>query len=157
MLELVLGAAKQTITENFSYEAERIFIANQNNLVLPKDKIFCMILPATQEEIMWPLDDGLEIRGLANLTLTVDFYGAGAAAGASKASVFFNSGLGIGKSKEKGLQVLYCSYPQNLTGIDYTDLYLERWQVQLNVNFETNVKFDDPTAETIVVETNQYQ
>ena len=123
----------------------RIFRGNQSRMVLPKSGSYCIYTPIIRQRRgtnVYDFDaEGLPdnkngvdtISALVLIDVQVDFYSTDSMAYAQILEIASRSYMGSDYFKTAGKDVRVCTAqaPRNLTGIDESNQYEERWSVTI--------------------------
>ena len=140
---------------------KKIFRGNQSREVLPKKGAYCIYTPLFRRRVGTNLynfdakdcdDDTNGIDTLTALVLVdvqVDFYATDAAANAQALEIASRSYYGTTYFKTNKIDVRVCTAdtPRNLTGIDASDQYEERWSVTITAEVNASWTADLPWFE----------
>ena len=158
-----LSALHGYISNVTELDAARIFRGNQSRMVLPKKGSYCIYTPIIRQRRGTTLlhfdaqdmdDDTNGIDTLTALVLVdvqVDFYMDNAAQNAQSLEIASRSYYGTEYFKQDGVEVRVVSAqsPRNLTGIDASDQYAERWSVTITVEINSAWTTDLPWFEDV--------
>lgn len=135
---------KNFIAEHLRIDPEVIYMFNQNTAVVPKNKEYIIIQLAGKEIVSLPVRENELLSQLSALKFQIDCYGQNSAYEWSTTLYMLLNSAGSHKDLRKtGLSVITCDAPVNLTGIDFSDQYLERWAV--NASLEITDEITIPT------------
>lgn len=126
-------------------DGARVFRGNQSRMVLPKSGAYCIYTPIIRQrrgtnvyafdaEGLPDNENGVDsITALVLVDVQVDFYADSAAQNAQLLEVASRSYMGSNYFKASGFDVRVCTAqnPRNLTGIDASNQYEERWSVTI--------------------------
>ena len=149
-------------------DGARVFRGNQSRMVLPKNGAYCIYTPIIRQRRGTNIynfnaaglpDDknGTDtITALILVDVQVDFYDENAAQNAQMLEIASRSYMGTNYFKAAGVDVRVCTAenPRNLTGIDASNQYEERWSVtittEINAAIVNNLPwFEDFTFKAI--------
>lgn len=139
----------------------RIFRGNQSRMVLPKNGAYCIYTPILRQRRGSNLynfnaaglpdnKNGVDsISALILIDVQVDFYADGAAQNAQLLEIASRSYMGSNYFKAAGFDVRVCTAenPRNLTGIDASNQYEERWSVTITAEINANTTQELPWFE----------
>lgn len=142
-----LTALHEFISAVTGLDESRIFRGQQSRMVLPKKGAYCIYTPILRQRrgtnvykfnVAGVPDDenGTDsITALVMVDVQVDFYADSAAYNAQSLEIASCSYLGSDFFKAKNVDVRICgsNNPQNLTGVDPSNQYEERWSVTIQV------------------------
>ena len=140
-----------------------VFRGNQSRMVLPKKGAYCIYTPIIRQRRgtnLYSFDaDGLpdnengvdSISALVLVDVQVDFYADYAAQNAQILEIASRSYIGTNYFKASGVDVRVCTAqnPRNLTGIDASNQYEERWSVTITVEINSAITNDLPWFEDV--------
>ena len=146
-------------------DGSRVFRGNQSRIVLPKNGAYCIYTPIIRQRRgtnIYNFDaEGLpdDKNGADSMTALVlvdvqtDFYADNAAQNAQMIEIASRSYMGSNYFKAKGLDVRVCTAdnPRNLTGIDESNQYEERWTVTLTTEINSSYITDLPWFEDVTL------
>ena len=146
-----------------------VFRGNQSRMVLPKKGAYCIYTPIIRQRRgtnVYDFDaEGLpddkngtdSLTSLVLVDVQVDFYADYAAQNAQMLEIASRSYMGTNYFKAAGVDVRVCTAqnPRNLTGIDASNQYEERWSVTITAEINSALVnslpwFEDVTFEKIV-------
>jgi hypothetical protein len=150
-----LTALHGFIADVTGLDGKVIFRGFQSRNVLPKKGAYCIYTPLFRERQGTNVyafnadgkpdnENGVDsITALVLIDVQVDFYSSGAALNAQSLEIASCSYIGSDWFTGKGLDVRVCGAdtPRNLTGIDQSNQYEERWSVKLTT--EVNSTFEN--------------
>jgi hypothetical protein len=130
-----------------------VFRGNQSRMVLPKKGAYCIYTPIIRQRRGTNLYDfdaeGLpddkngtdSLTALVLVDVQVDFYADSAAQNAQMLEIASRSYMGTNYFKAAGVDVRVCTAqnPRNLTGIDASNQYEERWSVTITVEINSAI------------------
>lgn len=142
-------------------DGARIFRGNQSRMVLPKSGAYCIYTPIirqrhgtnvyTFDATNKPDDEnGVDtMTALILIDVQVDFYADGAAANAQALEIASRSYIGTDYFKGEGVdvRVVTAQSPRNLTGIDASNQYEERWSVTITAEINAGITQNLPWFE----------
>jgi len=142
-----------------------VFRGNQSRLVLPKKGAYCIYTPILRQRRGTNIYDfdaaGLpddkngadSITALVLVDVQVDFYADGAAQNAQMLEIASRSYMGTNYFKAAGVDARVCTAenPRNLTGIDASNQYEERWSVTITVEINSTLVIDLPWFEDVTL------
>ena len=151
------------ISDITGLDGKRIFRGNQSRMVLPKSGAYCIYTPIIRRRRGTNIYNfnaaGLpdDKNGADNITalilidVQVDFYADGAAANAQMLEVASRSYMGTNYFKAHSYDVRVCTAenPRNLTGIDESDQYEERWSVTITAEVNSTITNNLPWFEDV--------
>jgi hypothetical protein len=128
-----------------------VFRGNQSRMVLPKKGAYCIYTPIIRQRRgtnLYNFDaEGLpddkngtdSLTALVLVDVQVDFYADGAAQNAQMLEIASRSYMGTNYFKASGVDVRVCTAdnPRNLTGIDESNQYEERWSVTITTEINS--------------------
>ena len=140
-----------------------VFRGNQSRMVLPKSGAYCIYTPIIRQRRgtnLYSFDaEGLpdDKNGTDSLTalilvdVQVDFYADYAAQNAQMLEIASRSYMGTNYFKASGVDVRVCTAqnPRNLTGIDASNQYEERWSVTITVEINSALVQNLPWFEDV--------
>ena len=131
----------------------RIFRGNQSRMVLPKNGAYCIYTPIIRQrrgtniynfnaEGLPDNKNGADnITALILIDVQVDFYADGAAQNAQALEIASRSYIGTNYFKQLdtpvNVRVCTAESPRNLTGIDASNQYEERWSVTITTEINS--------------------
>ena len=146
-------------------DATRIFRGNQSRMVLPKKGAYCIYTPIIRQrrgtnvysfDAVGKPDDKNGVDSISTLVLVnvqVDFYADNAAQNAQALEIASRSYIGTDyfKQLETPVNVRVCTAenPRNLTGIDQSDQYEERWSVMITTEINAGITHELPWFEDV--------
>ena len=144
-------------------DGKRIFRGNQSRMTLPKRGAYCIYTPIIRRRRgtnVYQFDaaglpddkNGVDkISALILIDVQVDFYAEYAAANAQVLEVASRSYMGSNYFKAAGVDVRVCTAenPRNLTGIDASNQYEERWSVTITAEVNAAITNDLPWFEDV--------
>jgi hypothetical protein len=128
-----------------------VFRGNQSRMVLPKKGAYCIYTPIIRQRRgtnLYRFDaEGLpddkngtdSLTALVLIDVQVDFYADYAAQNAQMLEIASRSYMGTNYFKAAGVDVRVCTAqnPRNLTGIDASNQYEERWSVTITAEINS--------------------
>ena len=165
-----MAALHGYIVEVTGMDGNRVFQGNQSRMVLPKSGEYCIYTPIIRQRRgtnVYTFDAAGKpdnVNGDDNMTalvlidVQVDFYSTGAMKNAQALEIASRSYIGTDyfKNREKPVDVRVCTSqaPRNLTGIDQSNQYEERWSVTITVEVNPSYAktlpwFEDVTFKAI--------
>lgn len=146
-----MAALHGYIAEVTEMEPARIFRGNQSRMVLPKSGAYCIYTPIIRRRRgtnVYEYDaaglpdnkNGIDtMTALILVDVQVDFYMDGAAQNAQALEIASRSYIGSDYFKKEGVDVRVCTAenPRNLTGIDESNQYAERWSVTITTEINS--------------------
>ena len=154
-------------------DGARVFRGNQSRMVLPKNGAYCIYTPIIRQRRGTNCYDfdaaGLpdnengtdRISALVLVDVQVDFYADYAAQNAQMLEIASRSYMGTNYFKASGVDVRVCTAqnPRNLTGIDASNQYEERWSVTITTEINCGLAnslpwFDDVQFSAVIPGTN---
>lgn len=162
-----LGEVNDLILFVTGLDQSKVFRGNQSRNVLPARGDFCIYTPITRKRIGTNIEvfdasgaeateDGTDIQiALFSADIQVDFYGPNAGKYAGGLNVFAHSLQCLEWLRQIGYEtrVLQCSDPQDITYVDDTKQYENRWFVTLSVAFRSDVEKDLPWFDSVNIRT----
>lgn len=150
-------------------DGKRIFRGNQSRMVLPKSGAYCIYTPIIRQrrgtnlyrfDAVGKPDDKNGVDSLTALVLIdvqVDFYADNAAKNAQALEIASRSYLGTGyfTGAKVDVRVVTAQSPRNLTGIDESDQYAERWSVTITAEINSTYSYELPWFEDVIL--NQFK
>lgn len=149
-------------------DGARVFRGNQSRMVLPKSGAYCIYTPIIRQRRgtnVYAFDatnkpddeNGVDtMTALILVDVQVDFYADSASQNAQALEIASRSYIGTDYFKGEGVDVRVCTAqsPRNLTGIDASNQYEERWSVtitaEINAGITQNLPwFEDFTFQAI--------
>lgn len=144
-------------------DGNRVFRGQQSRMVLPKSGSYCIYTPIlrhrrgtnvyTFDAAKKPDDkNGVDtLTALILVDVQVDFYGADAAQNAQAIEIASRSYRGTDYFKTAGVDVRVCTAenPRNLTGIDMSDQYEQRWSVTITTEINSALTQELPWFEDV--------
>lgn len=146
-----------------------VFRGNQSRMVLPKSGAYCIYTPIIRQRRgtnVYTFDatdkpdneNGVDsMTALVLIDVQVDFYVDGAAQNAQALEIASRSYYGTDYFKAAGVDVRVCTAqnPRNLTGIDASNQYEERWSVTITTEINCGITqllpwFEDVQFRTVV-------
>lgn len=146
----------------------RIFRGNQSRMVLPKSGAYCIYTPIIRQrrgtnvyafdaEGLPDNENGVDtMTALILIDVQVDFYADNASANAQALEIASRSYIGTDYFKGEGVdvRVVTAQNPRNLTGIDASNQYEERWSVTITAEINAGTTqllpwFEDFTFQAI--------
>ena len=138
-----------------------VFRGNQSRMVLPKNGAYCIYTPIIRQRRgtnCYDFDatgypdnkNGVDsMTALVLVDVQVDFYAEGAAQNAQMLEIASRSYMGTNYFKAAGVDVRACTAdnPRNLTGIDASNQYEERWTVTITTEINCGITNDLPWFE----------
>ena len=129
----------------------RIFRGTQSRMVLPKSGAYCIYTPIIRQrcgtnvysfdaEGLPDNENGVDtITALILIDVQVDFYADNASANAQALEIASRSYIGTDYFKGEGVdvRVVTAQSPRNLTGIDASNQYEERWSVTITTEINS--------------------
>ena len=142
-------------------DGKRIFRGNQSRITLPKSGAYCIYTPILRRRVgtnrytynAEGCDDNTNgtdtITALVMIDVQVDFYDAGAAAYAQALEIASRSYIGSEhfKANNYDVRVVTAQNPKNLTGIDASNQYEERWSVTITAEVNASITNNLPWFE----------
>ena len=142
-------------------DGTRIFRGNQARMVLPKKGPYCVYTPLYRKRVGWNFyafdasecdDDtnGLDtITALVLVDVQVDFYMDDAAYNAQALEIASKSYYGTEyfRAEKVDVRVVSAENPRNLTDIDMSDQYVERWSLTITAEVNSAWTTDLPWFE----------
>ena len=146
-------------------DGKTVFRGNQSRMVLPKKGAYCIYTPIIRHRRgtnLYNFDaDGLpddengvdSISALILVDVQVDFYADNAAQNAQMLEIASRSYMGTNYFKASGVDVRVCTSesPRNLTGIDASNQYEERWSVTITTEINSTLVTDLPWFEDVTL------
>jgi len=140
-----------------------VFRGNQSRMVLPKSGAYCIYTPIIRRRRGTNIYNfnaaGLpdDKNGADNITalilidVQVDFYADNAAQNAQMLEIASRSYMGTNYFKASGVDVRVCTAnnPRNLTGIDASNQYEERWSVTITTEINCGITQNLPWFEDV--------
>lgn len=144
-------------------DAARIFRGNQSRMVLPKSGSYCIYTPIFRQrrgtnllsfnaEGMDDYTNGVDtLTALVLVDVQVDFYADSAAQNAQAIEIASRSYYGTEyfKGGNVDVRVVSSQTPRNLTGIDASNQYEERWSVTITAEINSKWTTDLPWFEDV--------
>lgn len=131
---------KNFIAVNINVAPELIYMFNQNSAVLPKNKEYIIIQLTGKEIVSLPVRENETLSQLSALNFQIDCYGQSIAyEWSTRLYMLLNSIEANEDLRKIGLSVITCNAPINLTGIDFSDQYLERWSVNTSIEITDEI------------------
>jgi hypothetical protein len=144
-------------------DGKRVFRGQQSRMVLPKSGSYCIYTPimrrrrGTNAYAFDASDKPDDENGVDTMTalvlvdVQVDLYGADAAQNAQMLEIASRSYMGTNYFKASGVDVRVCTAenPRNLTGIDMSDQYEQRWSVTIVTEINSALTQDLPWFEDV--------
>ena len=144
-------------------DGARVFRGNQSRMVLPKNGAYCIYTPIIRQRRgtnVYDFDaEGLpdnkngvdSISALVLVDVQVDFYADYAAQNAQMLEIASRSYMGTNYFKATGVDVRVCTAqnPRNLTGIDASNQYEERWSVTITTEINCGITQKLPWFEDV--------
>ena len=141
----------------------RIFRGNQSRMVLPKSGAYCIYTPIIRQrrgtnvyafdaEGLPDNENGVDtMTALILIDVQVDFYADNASANAQALEIASRSYIGTDYFKGEGVDVRVVSAqnPRNLTGIDASNQYEERWSVTISTEVNSSITANLPWFEDV--------
>ena len=141
----------------------RIFRGNQSRMVLPKSGAYCIYTPIIRQrrgtnvyafdaEGLPDNENGVDsITALILIDVQVDFYADNASANAQALEIASRSYIGTDYFKGEGVdvRVVTAQNPRNLTGIDASNQYEERWSVTITTEVNSSITANLPWFEDV--------
>ena len=141
----------------------RIFRGNQSRMVLPKSGAYCIYTPIIRQrrgtnvyafdaEGLPDNENGVDtMTALILIDVQVDFYADNASANAQALEIASRSYIGTDYFKGEGVDVRVVSAqnPRNLTGIDASNQYEERWSVTITTEVNSSITANLPWFEDV--------
>ena len=141
----------------------RIFRGNQSRMVLPKSGAYCIYTPIIRQrrgtnvyafdaEGLPDNENGVDtMTALILIDVQVDFYADNASANAQALEIASRSYIGTDYFKGEGVDVRVVSAqnPRNLTGIDASNQYEERWGVTITTEVNSSITANLPWFEDV--------
>jgi hypothetical protein len=143
-----------------------VFRGNQSRMVLPKKGAYCIYTPIIRQRRGTNLYDfdaaGLPddkngadtLTALVLVDVQVDFYADYAAQNAQMLEIASRSYMGTNYFKAAGVDVRVCTAqnPRNLTGIDASNQYEERWSVTITAEISSAITQNLPWFEDVTLQ-----
>ena len=140
-----------------------VFRGNQSRMVLPKKGAYCIYTPIIRQRRgtnVYDFDaEGLpddkngtdSLTALVLVDVQVDFYADYAAQNAQMLEIASRSYMGTNYFKAAGVDVRVCTAqnPRNLTGIDASNQYEERWSVTITTEINCGITQNLPWFEDV--------
>jgi hypothetical protein len=149
-------------------DGKTVFRGNQSRMVLPKNGAYCIYTPIIRQRRGTNVYDfdaaGLpddkngadKMTALVLVDVQCDFYADYAAQNAQMLEIASRSYMGTNYFKAAGVDVRVCTAqnPRNLTGIDASNQYEERWSVTITTEINSTLAqglpwFEDFTLKAI--------
>lgn len=144
-------------------DGKRVFRGNQSRMVLPKSGEYCIYTPIIRQRRgtnVYSFDatnkpdtqNGIDsITALVMIDVQVDFYDATAQMNAQALEIASHSYIGTDYFKQNNYDCRVCSSGvcQNLTGIDASNQYEERWSLTLTVEVNSTTQHSLPWFEDV--------
>ena len=141
----------------------RIFRGNQSRMVLPKSGAYCIYTPIIRQrrgtnvyafdaEGLPDNENGVDtMTALILIDVQVDFYADNASANAQALEIASRSYIGTDYFKGEGVdvRVVTAQNPRNLTGIDASNQYEERWSVTITTEVNSSITANLPWFEDV--------
>ena len=143
-----------------------ILRGNQSREVLPDDNDFCVYTPLRQKRIGTNISE-LQAEGvrdnqnapnvdseLVQIDVQIDFYGDDAYATACGFETFcgsFQCNDWLTK-QNKSIRVLYASDPTDLTYVDETEQYVQRWMLTMSICITSEYSVKIPWFEDVIIQ-----
>jgi hypothetical protein len=138
-----------------------VFRGNQSRMVLPQNGAYCIYTPIIRQRrgtncydfnaVDYPDNkNGVDsMTALILIDVQVDFYAEGAAQNAQMLEIASRSYMGTNYFKAAGVDVRACTAdnPRNLTGIDASNQYEERWTVTITTEINCGMTNELPWFE----------
>ena len=142
-----------------------VFRGNQSRMVLPKKGAYCIYTPIIRQRRgtnLYSFDaEGLpddkngtdSLTALVLVDVQVDFYADYAAQNAQMLEIASRSYMGTNYFKASGVDVRVCTAqnPRNLTGIDASNQYEERWSVTITTEINCGITQNLPWFEDVQI------
>lgn len=146
-------------------DGARVFRGNQSRMVLPKNGAYCIYTPIIRQRRGTNVYDfdaaGLPddengtdtITALILVDVQVDFYADYASQNAQMLEIASRSYMGTNYFKAAGVDVRVCTAqnPRNLTGIDASNQYEERWSVTITAEINSAITKNLPWFEDVTM------
>ena len=146
-------------------DGARVFRGNQSRMVLPKNGAYCIYTPIIRQrrgtncydfdaEGLPDNENGVDsISALVLVDVQVDFYADYAAQNAQMLEIASRSYMGTNYFKASGVDVRVCTAqnPRNLTGIDASNQYEERWSVTITTEINCGITQNLPWFEDVQI------
>ena len=144
-------------------DGARVFRGNQSRMVLPKNGAYCIYTPIIRQRRGSNIynfnaaglpdnKNGVDsISALVLIDVQVDFYADYAAQNAQMLEIASRSYMGTNYFKASGVDVRVCTAnnPRNLTGIDASNQYEERWSVTITAEINCGITQNLPWFENV--------
>ena len=144
-------------------DGARVFRGNQSRMVLPKKGAYCIYTPIIRQrrgtnvydfdaEGLPDNENGVDtMTALILIDVQVDFYADNASANAQALEIASRSYIGTDYFKGEGVDVRVVSAqnPRNLTGIDASNQYEERWSVTITTEVNSSITANLPWFEDV--------
>lgn len=157
------------IAEITGMDGERIFRGYQSRMVLPKSGDYCIYTPILRnrrgtnvynfDAAGMPDDEnGVDtISALVLIDVQCDFYGSSAMLDAQAVEMASRSYLGTDFFRGQDVHVVSSEPPRNLTGVDQSNQYEERWSVTITVEVNSTIEnslpwFEDASVNIVNVD-----
>ena len=141
----------------------RIFRGNQSRMVLPKSGAYCIYTPIIRQrrgtnvyafdaEGLPDNENGVDtMTALILIDVQVDFYADNASQNAQALEIASRSYIGTDYFKGEGVdvRVVTAQSPRNLTGIDASNQYEERWSVTITTEVNWSITANLPWFEDV--------
>ena len=141
----------------------RIFRGNQSRMVLPKSGAYCIYTPIIRQrrgtnvyafdaEGLPDNENGVDtMTALILIDVQVDFYADNASANAQALEIASRSYIGTDyfKGESVDVRVVSAQNPRNLTGIDASNQYEERWSVTITTEVNSSITANLPWFEDV--------
>ena len=141
----------------------RIFRGNQSRMVLPKSGAYCIYTPIIRQrrgtnvyafdaEGLPDNENGVDtMTALILIDVQVDFYADNASANAQALEIASRSYIGTDyfKGESVDVRVVSAQNPRNLTGIDASNQYEERWGVTITTEVNSSITANLPWFEDV--------
>lgn len=146
-------------------DGARVFRGNQSRMVLPKKGAYCIYTPIIRQRRgtncydfdaagLPDNENGVDsISALVLIDVQVDFYADYAAQNAQMLEIASRSYMGTNYFKASGVDVRVCTAqnPRNLTGIDASNQYEERWSVTITTEINCGITQNLPWFEDVQI------
>lgn len=146
-------------------DGARVFRGNQSRMVLPKSGAYCIYTPILRQRRgtnLYSFDaEGLpddkngtdSLTALVLVDVQVDFYADYAAQNAQMLEIASCSYMGTNYFKAAGVDVRVCTAqnPRNLTGIDASNQYEDRWSVTITAEINSALVQNLPWFEDVTM------
>ena len=144
-------------------DGARVFRGNQSRMVLPKSGAYCIYTPIIRQrrgtnvykfnaEGLPDNKNGVDtMTALILIDVQVDFYADSASQNAQMLEIASRSYMGTNYFKASGVDVRVCTAqsPRNLTGIDASNQYEERWSVTITTEVNASITNSLPWFEDV--------